>query len=826
MPFSRLLSGARGVRALTVGGLWCAAWASTAFAQEIPKPDYITYMPSGLPLPGAQHPATALFQLYGDTAAPGYVDRNPQDGIDDRRGEWLNQISVRFAPWMVRNTIDFAMDWRRFIDHGPAFPLYIDVFDLSERPRLASTSTIDFRQLEGRPCRVPAAQAANDTTPDCKLLALINRFGPEVRPAPRPVEPGQASATVLYFDFPGEGPESWNREFEGPVHGALSRQYIGWAKTFVHPFITDVPGRPATDPRYQLVLQYWFFYPYNDAGNVHEGDWEHINVVVTTRKQGAEPLTAEQMRAWMAHLPAPDDLVIREIQYYFHHWVFRLDYWEPNVYLPRDQWDKQRDAMTIDRFGERNIWDQIRKQAYLDDEETKLNTHPVIFIGGDNRGLQQLIAAPTRLGRASHGSYPFVALYKDVGPGGTGELVEHRWDRFRDPPDATAPETEEVVRYDNPDRIELIPDWDRVLPLVETDPVARSRWAWLVLPIRFGYPATKSPFAGIVKFAETGNLSIPAPPFNTGWNRSGEASGYDVYQPHRLASTFPASLQDNFQTGWGFFNLTLPTLATLPGFDIIFRLVSLPFRGISKSDGPAFFVSETVPFRFIGVSGGASEFQPSDKWISLFGFPELFNPLIDEVVRLSGPDTINVTAVQTDNDRAVQWMAGINLYLGRKFVSESSIRHSNSTLRESLSLVNVPGVVPLTADLNFWEFVGSLRYNLATESFQPFVKGGYGLSWYRLENAKLGSTTLGDGTSRWVRQPSLFENLLPNTWHLGAGLEYIPIRAVGGPDVGIKAEAVWFTHNLGVQPASGEFLFVRDERISRLTLSLSGNFSF
>jgi hypothetical protein len=151
-------------------------------------------------------------------------------------------------------------------------------------------------------------------------------------------------------------------------------------------------------------------------------------------------------------------------------------------------------------------------------------------------------------------------------------------------------------------------------------------------------------------------------------------------------------------------------------------------------------------------------------------------------VRLSGPDTINVTAVQTDNDRAVQWMAGINLYLGRKFVSESSIRHSNSTLRESLSLVNVPGVVPLTADLNFWEFVGSLRYNLATESFQPFVKGGYGLSWYRLENAKLGSTTLGDGTSRWVRQPSLFENLLPNTWHLGAGLEYIPIRAVGGPD--------------------------------------------
>jgi hypothetical protein len=134
--------------------------------------------------------------------------------------------------------------------------------------------------------------------------------------------------------------------------------------------------------------------------------------------------------------------------------------------------------------------------------------------------------------------------------------------------------------------------------------------------------------------------------------------------------------------------------------------------------------------------------------------------------------------------------------------------------------------VPLTADLNFWEFVGSLRYNLATQGFQPYVKGGYGLSWYRLENAKLGATVLGNGTSRWVRQPSLFDNLLPNTWHLGAGVEYIPIRSVGGPDFGVKLDAAWYTHSLGVQPASGEFLFVKDERISRVAFSLSGNVSF
>lgn len=38
----------------------------------------------------------------------------------------------------------------------------------------------------------------------------------------------------------------------------------------------------------------------------------------------------------------------------------------------------------------------------------------------------------------------------------------------------------------------------------------------------------------------------------------------------------------------------------------------------------------------------------------------------------------------------------------------------------------------LAANLQMWEYTGSLRYNLATEGFQPFIKAGYGLSWYRL----------------------------------------------------------------------------------------------
>ena len=165
----------------------------------------------------------------------------------------------------------------------------------------------------------------------------------------------------------------------------------------------------------------------------------------------------------------------------------------PDVYAPRGEWERQIKGLREERVGERGVWRQIRRQAYLDEAETKLNLHPIVFIGGDNRGLQQLIATPSRLGRASHGSYPFPGLYKDVGPQNTGELVSTDWDIFRQAPESTASETHKVVRLDNAERIEIVPDWERVLPLIRTDPVARRAWAWLVLPIRFGYPATRSP---------------------------------------------------------------------------------------------------------------------------------------------------------------------------------------------------------------------------------------------------------------------------------------------------------------------------------------------
>jgi hypothetical protein len=767
-----------------------------ATSQAIPKPDYVTYLPRETLLPVQSTAGNRQFHLFGDSTTSSYRDESPRDGIDDAREQWLHSLALRFAPWMVRNSVDFPMDFRRFVETGEWSTLFIDAMDLSQaHPRLVGTETIEFGRLADRACSGLTTNASEtvDTTTDCRLRQLVARFAPEPPLVARVPSPDLDLHYIMYFDFPGEDPASWNREFEGSVRGSIARKYIGYAKAFVHPFVHDVPGGSAAEARHELVLQYWFFYPYNDAGNTHEGDWEHINVVVTPRSQGRERLTTAMMEGLLRELVPAEDFVIRRVEYYFHDWVFTADYLTPNVYGPRADWEKEIKGMREERIGEREIWRQIRRQAYLDDAETKLNQHPIVFIGGDNRGLQQLISASMRLGRASHGSYPFPGLYKDVGPGQTGELVSTSWDVFRTAPDSAAAETNTVVRFDNPERLEILPDWERVLPLVRTDPVVRRRWAWLVLPIRFGYPATRSSFAGIVRYAETGNTSVVAPAYNGGWR--------------------------------GFLNLTLPTLATLPPFDIAYRLLTAPVRAADRHSYPAFFRSEDIPFRFVGVTMGVSSFRIPDAFLNLAGFSETASPFLEQVLALAGPsDTVTVDVINPTTDRVSPRYYGITMFLGRRFTSENTIRHSNGGVRADVTISTLPGRFPLTLNIDMWEYTGSVRYNIATGSLQPYVKGGYGLSWYRVTDARFNGTLLGNGTARWVRRPSLFHNLLPNTWHIGGGLEFIPVRGVGGVDVGFRGDLTVYSHRLGLK--ADNLLLAKDAHVSRLHAAVGTVLSF
>jgi len=67
-----------------------------------------------------------------------------------------------------------------------------------------------------------------------------------------------------------------------------------------------------------IVIQYYFFYPFNTAANKHEGDWEHINVHVNSQN--------------------PNQASINSIDYYYHHEVITtineiINETHPRVYV-------------------------------------------------------------------------------------------------------------------------------------------------------------------------------------------------------------------------------------------------------------------------------------------------------------------------------------------------------------------------------------------------------------------------------------------------------------------------------------------------------------
>jgi hypothetical protein len=114
----------------------------------------------------------------------------------------------------------------------------------------------------------------------------------------------------------------------------------------------------------ELVVQYWFFYPFNEWVNHHEGDWEHVNVVL------AGPSGASELA------PASDYRVLG-YEFYFH--GSRLETEHAVQVAGRDGAGGARD-------------------------------HVMVFVGGRGHALWWS-------GTQSGGSYPWPAAYPGAGGG-------------------------------------------------------------------------------------------------------------------------------------------------------------------------------------------------------------------------------------------------------------------------------------------------------------------------------------------------------------------------------------------------------------------------
>lgn len=77
--------------------------------------------------------------------------------------------------------------------------------------------------------------------------------------------------SLSHFDYGGPGnenPEDWEDTYLYGRGNTLPGS--AFEPTVYCHFVVQSPTR--------VDVQYWFYYPYNDAGNQHEGDWEHIVV--------------------------------------------------------------------------------------------------------------------------------------------------------------------------------------------------------------------------------------------------------------------------------------------------------------------------------------------------------------------------------------------------------------------------------------------------------------------------------------------------------------------------------------------------------------------
>lgn len=779
-------------------------------AQEMDKPSYYGFIPLSYTRPVEQSGASSELMLFGDKSAWGYVDVNPKDGIDDRRGQNLHNLSVRFAPYLVLNTTNHPKDWKQFWNQGSSWPLYVDVWNTaSEGGDLVREDQVDFLKLAGEPCpQVPGTSPALNLD-DCRLLGLIQEFDPYNPRAPyytqTAVSPQYDEFKVLYWNFPGFDPKSWKAEYEDPITGKLPSKYHGFAKTYVHPFIEEVATHREGPLGYELVLQYWFFYPTNDGANNHEGDWEHVNIVVAPRESVTRPQTADEIQ-WMLDGNGMTDtgadmLVIKRVDYYFHERVWTLDYARPNVYQPRARWQAEVDSLSEERVNETKIWAAVRERAYEDVSETVINHHIIGFVGADSKGNEMLISAPGGRNRDSHGTYPFHGLYKDVGPAGTSEAIQQSFN-YREYLDSHRPGLEEgpfgrasVLRFDRADRIELIPDWEHIHPLLYSDPGVRQEWSWMVLPIRWGYPATESLFAGIVAHANTGNLAPQGPSQNKGWNLGRAGSGFHEYDPHQFGGYFALGWQDTFNNNWGFLNATLPTLTILPPFDLAFRVLGAPVALLSHHP-PTFFAVDAIPFRFAGISGGYITQDMDEAFLDMFLNNRQLEEILEEVV--GGPlGDDKLISTNEFTNRLQGWSSGVSFFVGRRFVSENAFNAVWGNLGQGLVPPGSRAVRQIQGKLDLMEYAGSLRWNFATKSVQPFAKLGYGWAWYRLDNVAI------DG----VPIPSPTSDRINNfVWHWGVGLEWLPIVGQVPPprglDIGLRLDISRFRHGLGLNQIS------------------------
>ena len=776
-------------------------------AQQLPRTTYFDYLPPAPPIV-SQTSASARLHLFGDARESTFRDAAPTDGVDDRRAARLLLIAERFSPILRRNNFIVPRDLDGTM--GLVHTLSVDSWKrgkLVQSESIALGHSTDGATLAGEPRdSLDAAFRHHDLD---RLRQLVRE-----RNAPRSVVPAEGETElVLFFDQPGNDLASWRRTFSrrDPARGS---------KAFAHPFIHEMSDAPEAEARYILVMQYWFFYPFNDAVNTHEGDWEHINVLITTAERaasgaarsfrGALLTEGDIQRILSPAYDVEDSLVIGAVDYYFHQNVSTIDYLTA-----------RSGAEPARRTGDsRYVWedvsfarDVVRRRLTV--SGGRLATHPVVYIGGDNKGPDELLVLRPRFlasfKRNSGSSYPFPGVWQTVAGFGVTEKVNGRAVPELQGPDslswADAIDRSEYVAFRASDII-LLPDWERVEQmLLERDDVLRD-WSWLVLPIYWGFPVMRSTGGGLLKHADLGNVAPMGPAFQSGWNRIGTDPDFSDYEIRVLRVPFsPASPWAVLHNGWGALNLPLAAWGLMPGYNVAFVEVMPWIAGTMNYFGappPRSYSASRLPSRFTSASTGAYVDYGG------LGFVRAL-PRYDPVISANAASGTSMNDLRPVRRAHLGTRIGFNLYFGERFSLENSYALGTSDAGYALAsdageTANVTGILQMR------QLTGGLRYDAFRQhdgSFRMFARSGYGWLSYRAGSLAVSSMPLARPEVRGGYLPPLLPSRewWPNTWYAGGGIEafsprrYYLLHVLG---YGLRMDFTEFFNKLTFDEASGQ----------------------
>ena len=753
-------------------------------AQAIGRDDYIHHLPE-MSKVVSQTQASARLHLYGDRTSPAYRDID-LNGIDDERSARLHQLATRFAPILRRNNFSAPHDFETALGAGAW--LQRDVWRGGRRER---SDSIWF----SGPLRImPLAAAADSAEQDRKLLELLRAFSPAL-PEVRYVPAETDSQVVLFLDYPGEDQRSWRRAYE------TERA----TRTYVHAFIDE--ANTAADARYALVFQYWFFYPFNDGTNNHEGDWEHISIIITTQSKctadslgGARMTEAEIQSLLNGDMPI-DSTVIAAVEYFFHETYVILDY----VAARRSALIKSSVKPAPIRI---HIWsepDFVEKSILARLENPALATHPIGYIGGNNRGPDELTSMLPRFGagynRNAHGTSPFPGTWQAVGPLSSTEQLSGAVVPAMSMKDTVISFEDDNVLMFRGDQLTLVPDWERISDAVMESAEARAKWAWLVLPIRWGYPASRSPGAGLIENTDLGEVAPEGPARQPTWNRLASVTGWRAYDPHVVRVLMvPSTPWARMKNGLGFLNAPVALLGFIPGWSVVVTQLLPWATGTMQVFGapPAKTYYPTLPpFRFTSTGLGVGFMRGGQ------GFATMLSSS-------TNPDSVQVVREEGSNKRG-DFVAEpaeriwLNLFYGRRVSAENTF----STTRVALSYNDYSSTdgdaSKAQASLSMKELTGGFRFNTWSsndDGVQLYMRAGWGWVWYNLTRHVVEDTEVPGYKGGYA--PTLWPSgrWWPNSWYAGAGMEVFTPRSVWLFDrlgFGARIEATSLTHRLNAQ---------------------------